>query len=183
MSETIAQIALKTARAVAQQMDTVMANQKMLNENQQLLPKVVQSTNTALNTLQSQINSAAEVLEAVTELLGMEAVNAKVEELRAKKDQLRADEQKSQIDNGLSEGSLVTSTVVTEKSKVVFKERKPDGTETKVPRVQFDYVEMLKEHQQTLLGKGIGTVLTVDTGSTFELMEIYEPATKTEVVA
>lgn len=175
MSETIANLALKTARSLASQMEGLAKNQMVLNQNQQVLPKVVAQVNTAINQIQEQLNILSMVVGVLVDLAGREKVDEMVNSRRIEAEKAQSEAQAVELSQQVTENKMQVAEQVSEDATLVFHERKQDGTDVPVTRVQFRYADMLEEHRKNLLGQKVGHVITVDTGHTFELREIYTP--------
>jgi hypothetical protein len=163
MSETIAQLAQKNSRNAIQRVE----------ELEKLVPQVISATNNAVQQIQVQLSGAVEILDAVIQALGVETIEKIVTENRTR----RADEQnaktREQIDGLVAQGVLVAGDKVSEQSLVVFKEFNKEGVE-QVARLQHVFKQLQEEFKPQLLGAAVGAKVTAATGSSFEVLEIYE---------
>jgi hypothetical protein len=137
------------------------------------LPQVISGVNQAFNNFDQNLSSMKELLEALVHLTGETQVQSVVESTR----ELRAKEQaaamESAVKQAVQEGRLVPTETIGEKSLVVGKETKADGTVLGAGRTQLAFSSVKQEFREALSGKGVGFVMDLPEGAKFEVFEVY----------
>jgi hypothetical protein len=175
MSETIANLAQKTARNAMQRVDDL---EKRASTLEKMVPNIIQAVNQSLTQLNQQLMQAVEVLAAVEQILGAETIGKVIHENREARNQQLLDEAKARIAAEVEQGNLVPAAAVGPKSRVVFQEKDGEGKELNPGRAEFDMEKILEPFRTELQGKVVGDSLKTPVGSIFEIREIYDVVEK-----
>lgn len=141
--------------------------------------QLVQSLNMLINQANERLSATAEVLNAVVKKLGPEEVQKLVEEERAAQEAARIAAAEQYIKDCVTKGTLVPSESMSDKSTIVGVELTPEGTPVPPGRIQIPFTSVVPDLQKQLLGKGPGTKVETQGGTTFEILEVYDAAVPT----
>lgn len=139
------------------------------------LEQVVPQLIGMVQNLQAQFSQSVEILDAVVQNFGVEVIENTVIANRRQKAITKAEQEEAQMKALLEQGVLKSTPVVGERTIIVFKETKPDGTPTEpVSRVQFMFEQLQQQFRDELAGKGPGTTIKSPGGNDFTVQEVYE---------
>jgi hypothetical protein len=142
------------------------------------LPRIVGGFNEVLNRFGTQLQVIDELMTAVVALLGEENVNSKVQENRIKRAEDNARLQAEDIEKRLTDGTLVRVEAISEKSLIVGREFDKEGTVMIPGRVQMDFVTVLPDYKEKLIGQKVGFSVPTPPGGKYEVVEIFEAVEK-----
>jgi hypothetical protein len=184
---------LTAQRNAKNALERVAALETQVDSVTSMFPKLISAISEPINKMEyrlqrieGQLAGVIEVLDTVVELVGPEQVQKRILENRIKQAAENAKSNQEAIAKGLAEGKLVKTDVVTEKSIIIGKETKEDGTllEPGWFLLVFKTLEN-NEDKEALLGQCVGFTRKAPNGNTFEVTDLYEavpPAPATEVV-
>ena len=133
-----------------------------------------------INQANQRISVVSETVEALSKITGPEAVAQVIVEDRKRKSEEAAAAAKKALDEAVAAGNLVAVETCSEKSLIIGVEKDKDGNLVGPERFQLHFSQIKPEFQEQLLGKGLGTKLTTETGGSVEVLELYDPVEKTE---
>ena len=159
-------------------------NQKIKGLEQNL-GRLIVGINQKFSTIEQRLGTTEEAVEALTEIQGKEEVLALIAELRAAKAQQASDQEKTSLETAITDGYVVTAAAVEARSLIVGRYTDPQGNILPPGRAQLVVPNVQPQFASQLLGKPVGTKLTLPDGHTFELQEIYtvDEAKAAEVMA
>lgn len=140
---------------------------------EEVLPKIISSTNNGFNEVLNRLDSLTDTVLALVELVGQDKVEATITQQAAAKRQAQEESAKENLAKALAGGAVKVVDSVTANTLIVGREYAKDTDPSKGARVQTPYNRCRPEHQQQLLGKTVGAVLDLG-ASMFEILEIYE---------
>lgn len=138
-------------------------------------PRLVDSLSQHLD---QRLNPVIQNLDAVLEILGRETVVSKITELREKRQSEESEAKKKQLEALLTEGKIVKTDKVSDKSIIVAQEKSLEGKVIHPGRFQLMFNEVAPVFQEKILAKEVGTVVDIPNYGTLEVQEIYEPVTQ-----
>jgi hypothetical protein len=134
-----------------------------------------------INQLTSRLDDTSIILQGISNVVGVEKVAEAAKAVRIKLLEDNAAEQGANVAKAYSEGRLMKTFEVNDKSLVVTTMKKSDGSPMYPTKSYLPFGNFKPEVQAILLGKKIGDVEQLPTeGGTIEILEIYEecePAT------
>jgi flagellar hook-associated protein FlgK len=114
-----------------------------------------------------------ETVSALVYLQGEEEVRSYIEEKRLSQLRQIAEQEKASLDQAISDGYVTKVDVIAEKSLIVGRYINKDGSIQEPGRTQLVVPGIHQKYHSQLLGKGVGTVLSIDDGAKFEVLEVY----------
>ena len=173
----------KKAANLGERLDTLEAQ---VEDIQRTIPQLAMATNQALNQMNTSLNEVKEYLDVVIGLVGLEAVQAQLEENRMNRMKAAAEQTKANIAKALEEGTLAKAEKISDKSLIVGKEIKADGSEIPPGYAAVRFSQVKDDFKTKLLDQAVGFTMETDGGGKFEVLEVYEDVikeTKTEAAA
>lgn len=143
---------------------------------------ILRAMNQTFNIVDQRETQTEEVLRAVINLLGRETVEKEVRRLKIEELEGNSTKQKAAFDAAKTEGKVVATQVVTEKSVILGTEVDKDGNQLYPVRVQLFYPQLPPDYQAVYLGAKVGDVVTTPTASKFTVHEVYEVVVKDETL-
>lgn len=177
------QMSLRKKAATAMDRLDVLDNQ--MEDVLKNLPQLAIGFNDALNRIQQQFSDMNETVDALVGLVGVDAVQAAIVQNRLDRMNAAAATTKANIVKALEEGKLVKVEKVTEKTLMVGRELKADGTMIPPGYSAVSFNQVKKEYREKLLGQSVGFILPTENDGKFEIIELYEgvPAAVVPAVA
>jgi hypothetical protein len=136
---------------------------------------ILQALNQLMIQANERFNNQAEITAAIAEHIGPEKVKQLVEELRDRQDAELVAKAIKYLEGEIDAGRLQQIETMSAKSTVVGVEVDKDGKAIRPGRVQIPFTNIMPELQEQLLGKPAGTRVETKGGTTFEVLEVYEP--------
>lgn len=139
------------------------------------LHQLAMAANSSLNQIGQQNGENREMLDAVIQLVGVTEVQGVIEQNRLAAMKDAVEKTKANIDKAVVEGKLVKTDKIVEKTLIVGRETKEDGTELP-PGMAFVQIEQVKEaFRAKLLGQGVGFKMETEAKGQFEVLDLYQP--------
>lgn len=161
----------KKAASAMERLDVVEAQ---VDDMQKTLPQLAIGMNDAVNRLSGQFNDHNETLDALIGLVGVNAVQAAIQEARLNRMKTAAETTKANITKAVADGKLAKADKIGEKTLIVGRETKADGTEIPPGYAAMSFSQVKKDYKEKFLGQAAGFVFDTEAGGKFEVQELYE---------
>ncbi len=169
---------LSMRKKAANAMERLDVLEAQADDVQKTLPNLARAVDQAVTNVSNEVHELRETLDAVVGLVGVAAVQQAIADSRLASMKAAAEGTKANIAKAVAEGNLVKAEKLGEKSLVVGRELRADGTEIPPGYAAFSMSTVKKSYREKLLGQAVGFVLETDGGGRFEVQGAYDGVEK-----
>lgn len=137
--------------------------------------QIIVAVNTALGQLGQQGSETREMVDALIQAVGVDVVQGIMEQNRLNAMKDAAEKTKANIAQAVKDGKLVKADKVSEKTLIVGKETKEDGTEVPPGFAAIGLQQVKKEFREKLTDQSVGFKMETESKGSFEILELYNP--------
>lgn len=141
---------------------------------EQTTVQVVTDYENRLKGIGTKLAEHQEILDALCELAGKEQVAQLVNQNRIARARAQAAQEEMSLKAGITAGYVVPGEVIGEKSILIGRFVKPDGTVEEPGRAQFVVPGLTGEVKASVIGQKAGYELAIPSGDKFVVDEVYE---------
>jgi hypothetical protein len=141
---------------------------------EKMVPDLLQAIGKQLDEMKAKVEALEEMTDAVIGVVGVQPVSDAMTASRELRARQQAEAQKQETEKLVSDGVLELQDFVDEKSILVLKELKADGTEIPPGWFRVGVPELKPNLQSDVIGKAARSTVSMENGGSFEILEIYK---------
>jgi hypothetical protein len=152
-----------------------------VDDLKQSFPRFAMGVQSVTSKINNEISDLREIVDAIIQLVGPSKVQRVMIENRLTKLQADADASSNAIAKKVEDGQLAKGDKVTESSLIVGRESNADGTVIEPGYASFVFGQVHQAFKEKLLNQSVGSVVELNDGHKFEVLEIYVEVPKAPV--